>query len=380
MLTRETEITDLFRAKAIEWNLSKPQILYAVQLAMSDKMLRTSKGLIRRLSNGRLFVDTGITDLKLFLYAKIFNSDHSPRERIVIQEILTPSTVFLEKRRQRLSAIVESQEQSPATPSIGIHVVENPFTSLFDAFVQTYPEWSSAMTSFVFHRDHESTKNKQHVLKERIIPSGLCYMHASTILQHYLVSMHPQVEHAPTLDIPSYLRKHMSSRSLYKHIWDDEGDSSLDFLLSILHENVSHRDVITYHPQYLIKSQADICSNLMQHGPALVSNFKVYDSFTSANKQHLGIPQGDYLGNHSMVLIGSRTDVNGCYRFLLQNWWANKPYVEVDFMYLVNCSAEIHFITVPQSEMGNFDGSMADYAENVEGIDCAEQMPREGTN
>ena len=61
-----------------------------------------------------------------------------------------------------------------------------------------------------------------------------------------------------------------------------------------------------------------------------------------------------------------------------QNWWADMPYVEVDLMYLVSCQAEIIFISGSQLQMGDFDGSYADYAENSEGIDTAEQFLRDG--
>ena len=104
----------------------------------------------------------------------------------------------------------------------------------------------------------------------------------------------------------------------------------------------------------------------------------VNDSFTAANGPHLGKNHGVYEGMHAMVLIGVRTLDDGCNRFLLQNWWANMPYVEVDIMYLISCQAEIHFITVPQLQVGDFDGTMADYAESAEGVDIAEQFSREG--
>jgi hypothetical protein len=233
------------------------------------------------------------------------------------------------------------------------------------------------MSSFVFHRDHHATKDKQHVLKERVQLSGLCYIHAPVILQHYLVSMHPEVSQAPTLDIPAYLRKHMHTQDLYNHIWYDSGGNSLNFLLKILHEKP--RDGVKSYPFGMLTEFEDILiARLKEFGPALVSNFKVHNSFTNTCGPYLGSVTGVHLGNHSMVLIGVRTHGDGSHHFLLQNWWVDMPYVEVDIPYLVSCSADFHFITVPQQQIGIFDGSMADYAENVEGIDCAEQYTREG--
>ena len=41
----------------------------------------------------------------------------------------------------------------------------------------------------------------------------------------------------------------------------------------------------------------------------------------------------DSTGLHAMVLVGVRKNGNGP-RYLLQNWWSKKPFVEVDADYL----------------------------------------------
>jgi len=50
-----------------------------------------------------------------------------------------------------------------------------------------------------------------------------------------------------------------------------------------------------------------------------------------------------------MVLLGHRYDkIKNKQYFLLQNWWKNKQFVEVDEDYLEKCGAVITFIKTPQ--------------------------------
>jgi hypothetical protein len=49
-------------------------------------------------------------------------------------------------------------------------------------------------------------------------------------------------------------------------------------------------------------------------------------------------------------VVGHRKEVNDD-RYLLQNWWNSKPFVEVDAQYLESCGAVIHFVKTPQHAM-----------------------------
>lgn len=51
-----------------------------------------------------------------------------------------------------------------------------------------------------------------------------------------------------------------------------------------------------------------------------------------------------------MVLIGFRKDADRNY-FLLQNWWKNKQFIEVDSEYLHSCEAIVHFVTTAQDKI-----------------------------
>ena len=98
--------------------------------------------------------------------------------------------------------------------------------------------------------------------------------------------------------------------------------------------------------------------------------------FLNTNWQHLGprvYKPDDFVGRHAMVLVGSRL-VGGKERYLLQNWWKTKPYIEVDADYLKNVDSTIHFLTVPQMEMGDYPTTFESLVECDGGIDASENF------
>lgn len=52
-----------------------------------------------------------------------------------------------------------------------------------------------------------------------------------------------------------------------------------------------------------------------------------------------------------MVLIGTRVDSKLSCRFLLQNWWEMKQFVEVDVDYLKKCGATLYFVNTAQTHV-----------------------------
>jgi hypothetical protein len=153
-------------------------------------------------------------DLRVFLYAKGIMRDKSKTVRKEeFDNLLNPDGAMVSDEackklisaRERLRRIVEKGE-------VGKNFDEK--ASLFDAFVAKHPEWSSE-TSLVVFRDHELLKGKPHAYVERVQLSGLCYMHAPVILQHYLVAMFSH-DSVPMLDMAIYLKKHMSAKLLVR--------------------------------------------------------------------------------------------------------------------------------------------------------------------
>ena len=128
-------------------------------------------------------------------------------------------------------------------------------------------------------------------------------------------------------------------------------------------------------------NSAKVVKNLHTHGPALVSKFQVHrpEFRTSTDRTvYTGPATGDVKGSHAMVLVGHRVDdATGAHRFLIQNWWSRKPFVEVDAQYLASSSAMLTFVPTPQPRIP--ESFAVNDAAHVElEMDVAEQAEPEG--
>ena len=113
------------------------------------------------------------------------------------------------------------------------------------------------------------------------------------------------------------------------------------------------------------------------YGPALVQGFRVENKFISDSLIHSGDAHTiiESLGQHAMVLIGYRYE-NGQPRYLFQNWWKNKPFVDVNVDYIEACGVILHFVETPQTQMGKFTSNMHNHVE-CEMLDSRENFAPE---
>jgi hypothetical protein len=260
---------------------------------------------------------------------------------------------------ERLKTIVEKGEVSPRKPK----GEDSKDCTHFDLFVKDHEEWAKENAHVVF-RDRIDLKNKPHAQVERIQKSGLCYMHAGVVLQHYLVAMNSK-DFVPMLNMAEYLKKYMSGDALYKHIWEDEGGNSINFFERILKDKPDPMDLNPH-------SSRKELNNLR-----LVSGFSVTKDFSNYTKklwQHIGIDQDPTIvGQHAMVLVGYRS-CGKKLRYLLQNWWEEKPYVEVDGDHLRRSKATVHFMTKPLLEMGEYPQNDEAFVECINGLDASDNF------
>lgn len=205
--------------------------------------------------------------------------------------------------------------------------------------------------------------------------SRLCYMHAPVIVQyhaiwHTLLRSGAAASSHGVLDVARYIAEHFSAKQLEQHVFDDNGGSSVRFLRAILEPG----SVVIAADSSRFKE----C--LALYGPGLVSGFEVHTDFKdeSVHKHH-GLPVGDSLGQHAIVLMGVRSDPGtGEERFILQNWsvgchasaspgclaslvcplcyapssrWLRKQFVEVSPSYLEACDATVYFDKTPQASV-----------------------------
>jgi hypothetical protein len=342
------EFNQLFEPFIEEWNLTESDIERASRLYALDN--RTERN---------------PSNLLLFLYAKgILAQKKSAIRTAEFNDLLDADSIELEKALERLHTIVLRGE-TPIRISI-----ESESSSLFDDFVKKHQEWEKEK-SFVVFRDHLKLKGKEHALVERFQKSGLCYMHACVVLQHYLVAMN-NAEKMPMLNMTDYLKKFMPGHILYEHIWNDKGGDSWSFFRHILKERLNSEKWISLMDSAL--HAADLPDLLSTHGPALISGFSVTREFTGEDWQHIGRNNSErFEGLHAMILVGYRVE-DGKNRYLLQNWWKSKPYVEVDAEYLESSEAILRFIKEPQMEMGDYPSNFDVLIECEPGLDASENF------
>jgi hypothetical protein len=318
----DEELSLALNQQVIDWNLTPNDIQNALTTIKNDHTC------------GQTLKDPR----RLFLYSKAILTDaYSPTQIRKIQfDMLLNSPDSRDcAARERLERLLRSEE---------IHL--NSTETSFDHFTKVCPEWNSPSSSFVVFRDHPLLKNKAYAYAERVQPIGLCYMHAPIVLQHYLLSMHTN-DFVPMVDMAKYLRQHMSAEELEDRIWKGLGGDSAEFLKRILISGESTRFYVTN-----IHSRVE--QLVMMYGPALVPRFRVENDFLETNSTvHIGPRRPtDSTGIHTMLLVGIRKEGNQT-RYLLQNWWKTKPFVEVDVDYFDSCGGVFQFVGTRQTKMGN---------------------------
>ena len=123
-------------------------------------------------------------------------------------------------------------------------------------------------------------------LPQRAQRSGLCYMDAPAVVQHYLVALHqPNVG---MIDLTKFVLQCFSASELERHIFDNAGGDSHTLLHRIL------------MPGSCTVSTNSFDISLKQYGPGLVSGFKVHGDFNAGKSVSFdGEPEGEVMGVHA---------------------------------------------------------------------------------
>jgi hypothetical protein len=108
---------------------------------------------------------------------------------------------------------------------------------------------------------------------QRVQRSGLCYIHAPEVVQHYAVSIHTKAN-AGMINMAAMIRNTWSGEELTRHIFDNRGGNALVMLQDILIPGSITTAQVGYDR---------FGEYLQQFGPGLVTMFKVYTEFRSNN-------------------------------------------------------------------------------------------------
>ena len=207
--------------------------------------------------------------------------------------------------------------------------------------------------------------------------SGLCYLHAPVVIEHYMISIVTKCENVSMINIGLMEKDLLSGHDIEKFILEDRGGSSQAVLSQLC--DLGAADTTTFAiprfgTQLYQPTCLEILGNLLNR-PALVSNFHVTDAFLSTGTALTGVPvfhADDQDNRHSMVLIGGRQSVDGEIYFLLQNWWHDRFFVEVSGEYFSYCTASITFVDKAITKTKILQRVVSSYAETS--IDKGERV------
>lgn len=310
----------------------------------------------------------------LFLYAREVKKTARRDTRVSeFQGLLNGSGDYAEMR-ERIDKLLDSLGDTTCDT-----VPED--VQRFDA--ATFPGWQEKDTSFVLWRDQLSGVPHQRVQKSR-----LCYVHAPVVAQRYLVLLNQQQQahqqqqaddlqprHDPgQIDMSKFIRRYFSAAELDSHVFSDSGGSTKTTVKRIL---VPGTQVLHYNYS---QSPTDFETILRQYGPAVIAHFQVDEAFCRGSGPFISASArgGAVKGGHAMLVVGCRWNEKRQLRLLVQNWWKDKQFVEVDLAYLRASEAELVFVETPQPHIPDkYELTTTVYAEN-EMLDMPDEYEHDG--
>lgn len=238
---------------------------------------------------------------------------------------------FYEDARKRLDCLISSNSTFQKNKN------EEEKIETWDDFTSKVKLWDNKEESFVIWRDHRDYK--EDVLVQIHQPDGSSYINAPIVLQHYLISM-DRGRFAGVKDIFDIING-FSADQLTDYIFNESGNS-VSLLKNILQKNT----------RISTCSLADIDRDfLSKYGPTLVTGFQTDENFKNGNKSsYVNIScdnSTSIVDTTSMLICGCRVENNKTY-YLLQNWWNQKQFIEVDYQYMESCNPFYYYVQTPQ--------------------------------
>ena len=173
---------------------------------------------------------------------------------------------------------------------------KNYFLEYFDNFTTIIPAWGLAT-------NHEiNSPKKKRKLNEEVVNifwnqfrplqigrvmvirkqnSGLCYLHAPVVYEHYLIAIATDCSNCGIINIGKYEDYLLTGDDLTNFLFQDKGGNSLETLDKIC--NLTDDDRVSFRipdKKRYASHYAEVCEEILQNvslKSALVSTFKVYD-------------------------------------------------------------------------------------------------------
>ena len=264
----------------------------------------------------------------------------------------------MEKRFEKLDPKAQQRllyalfgDRTAADKDVGNRDWATTFDVEFAKFCERHPEWKDDPSAWLFWKQPPFNTISDFLVIRRQL-SGLCYMHAPTVLQHYKVVGCTQKTDHKMINVGEYVRTKLEGDAFAEHLTRNAGGSSTQFLDTITKGAATNSFKLPKDPPSLRHATADgVAKYLTQRGPGLVAHFHVDDTFgTTKRDSFLDDQVGPSRGMHAMVVIGYRKRGDD-FVFLFQNWWKGCYFVEVSENYLAQAQADCVFITTELKEI-----------------------------
>jgi hypothetical protein len=128
------------------------------------------------------------------------------------------------------------------------------FEVTFQQFLIDHSEWKENNGAVLFWESQTQNFHRA-MLVLRIQNTGLCYMHATTVLQHYLLCIY-RIKHGKELDfkmvnVALFISDKWKGNVLLQYLNSKDGGSSIEFFRKINNIQINYRRLIFKFIRYL---------------------------------------------------------------------------------------------------------------------------------
>ena len=228
---------------------------------------------------------------------------------------------------------------------------ESFFDDCFRKFTDRVPEWKDIKSCTIFWNSYDIDWRKK-VLIIREQSTGLCFLSAVFVFEHYLTAIFSQGVITTTYDVGKYEAKELRGEVLEDFLLHGRWSTTLGVLKCVCALGDVDFETILLPSKSVLRAKqyeddCELISQLVVSRPGIISQMKATHlsgssvdqiQFNDAPDNQLDSPR------HAMLLIGACKKADGEYYFLVQNWWPSRPFLELSGQYLAQCDAKITFL------------------------------------
>jgi hypothetical protein len=242
-----------------------------------------------------------------------------------------------------------------------VQVDKTYFDDCFRKFTDLAPQWSpdandvDSVVNIFWAR--YSSEWRQKVLIIRQQSSGLCYLNAVFVFEHYMVAILGGNPVTTTYDVGKYEAETLKGGKMVKFILTGKICSTQETLQTLCRISEDQLNIISLplkpdKNKIMFEEGCETILREVANQPAILAQVKATHMANSTDQVIFTEPPGPQPlePRHAMVIVGARKDKKGEYYFLVQSWWENRYFLELSGRYLASCDARVIFLDTSKLE------------------------------